>query len=272
MSKIPTLEQAMLAGLGGPITDLAALPDVAEARRSWAEVRARFGFGPSAALLTAPAGNVKLGKSAVPIFGLTLAPADQSGVVNACPWATPACRAACVLVTAGKGSMPNVIAARNARTVFAAEAPAAFVALVAYEIGRAVAKYGAVRVRLNVASDVRWERVAPALLAIPGATFYDYTKAPATARPDVDGYPLTRSASERTSVADIAANVAAGRNVAVVLAIPRNAAIPATWQGLPTIDGDPNEDRYSDPRGVVVALRAKGSAVGDTSGFVKAAY
>jgi hypothetical protein len=37
---------------------------------------------------------------------------------------------------------------------------------------------------------------------------------------------------------------------------------------LPTIDGDRDDMRFLDPKGVVVALYAKGKAKQDQSGFV----
>jgi hypothetical protein len=45
-------------------------------------------------------------------------------------------------------------------------------------------------------------------------------------------------------------------------------ALPATFLGLPVINGDESDIRPYDPRGVVVGLKAKGSAKHDTSGFV----
>ena len=57
-----------------------------------------------------------------------------------------------------------------------------------------------------------------------------------------------------------------GLNIAVVFR--RKADIPAEYLGLPTIDGDRDDMRFLDPKGVVVALYAKGKAKHDTSGFV----
>ena len=38
---------------------------------------------------------------------------------------------------------------------------------------------------------------------------------------------------------------------------------------MQTVDGDKNDLRFLDPKGVVVALYAKGKAVADGSGFVQ---
>jgi hypothetical protein len=55
-----------------------------------------------------------------------------------------------------------------------------------------------------------------------------------------------------------------GGNVAVVF----RRHLPAHWHGVPLIDGDDTDLRFLDPEGVVVDLRAKGSAKYDTTGFV----
>jgi hypothetical protein len=44
--------------------------------------------------------------------------------------------------------------------------------------------------------------------------------------------------------------------------------VPATYMGLPVIDGDETDLRFLDPKGVIVGLKAKGKAKKDTSGFV----
>jgi hypothetical protein len=229
------------------------------------------GYASVPPLLSPPASNVKMAKSATPTYGLSLAPADMSGDWNTCTWSTPLCRNACVLVTAGKGTLPSVRAARVLKTRFLGEHPQAFVTILHDELRRAVLKHGAIVARLNVASDLRWERIAPSLLATPGVGFYDYTKAPVGQRDGIDGYRLTYSVSERpastTNALDALTNLA---NAAVVF--DRANDLPATWHGFPVVDGDLTDDRTQDPRGSVVGLRAKGSArgtVGTLDGFVK---
>ena len=44
--------------------------------------------------------------------------------------------------------------------------------------------------------------------------------------------------------------------------------VPATVYGAPTFNGDASDLRFRDPKGVIVALLAKGNAKYDTSGFV----
>ena len=47
-----------------------------------------------------------------------------------------------------------------------------------------------------------------------------------------------------------------------------NGAFPDTFLGKKVVDGDTNDLRFLDDSGIVVGLKAKGSAKKDTSGFV----
>jgi len=44
--------------------------------------------------------------------------------------------------------------------------------------------------------------------------------------------------------------------------------LPDTWNGFHVVSGDEDDLRYTDERGVVVGLVAKGKAKKDTTGFV----
>lgn len=225
-------------------------------------------------LLSPPASNVKMAKSATPTYGLSLAPADMAGDLNLCTWSTPLCRAACVLVTAGKGTLPSVQAARVLKSRFLAEHPRAFVTILRAELERAVRKHGRIVARLNVASDLRWERIAPFLLDTPGVAFYDYTKAPVGQRDEHPNYRLTYSVSEREHSTRNAVEAMQSLANAAVVFERTPAGLPATWHGFKVIDGDLSDDRTQDPRGTVVGLLAKGAArrtVGTDDGFVKPA-
>jgi hypothetical protein len=52
------------------------------------------------------------------------------------------------------------------------------------------------------------------------------------------------------------------------MAVVFRGELPETFRGLPVIDGDKDDLRFLDPKGVVVGLKAKGSAKHDKSGFV----
>jgi hypothetical protein len=230
------------------------------------------GYRKAPPLLTPPEAQLKLGKSARPAYGLSLSPASASGV-NVCTWSTPNCRAVCVLTTAGNARYDSVREARNVKTLFLAAQPQAFVTIMAAELRRAVAKRGGIDFRPNVASDLRWERIAPALFAIDGVRVYDYTKAPAQHREPGENYRLVFSVSERdASEREALEYLESGHNAAVVFATLRGHELPATWNGFDVIDADTSDSRIDDPDGVVVGLRAKGAAIGKSAGgFVKPA-
>jgi hypothetical protein len=102
----------------------------------------------------------------------------------------------------------------------------------------------------------------------PLSQFYDYTKVIKRAYQDLpDNYHITLSYSEADmKYADevVMAVVNTGVNMAVVF----RDKLPDTFRGLRVIDGDKDDLRFLDPKGVVVGLLAKGRAKKDTSGFV----
>jgi len=258
-------------------------------------------------LTSAPHANPKLEKSLNAGLGvlsapLHLAPADLSGY-NVCPMATKGCKAACLHTAGNPIYMAKKETARIARTRAYFEARPQFMAMLAYEIYRLTLKAEKLgkhaSVRLNATSDIPWEKVAfeiggqrfANLMAMfPGVTFYDYTKR-ANRKNLPSNYSLTFSLAEDNDVDAIKA-LDNGMNVAAVFAVKPNKPLPEKMAivrtrdsryleacGIPkglnytfkVIDGDTHDYRPADPRGVIVGLRAKGDARGDTSGFVRAA-
>jgi hypothetical protein len=134
-------------------------------------------------------------------------------------------------------------------------------------------------VRLNGTSDLPWERFAVegaenVFALFPNVTFYDYTKWPKRLR-KVEGianYSLTYSLSEKPE-ADAHAQeyLAAGYGVAVVFDTGKRETLPSAYLGAQVIDGDLTDLRFTDPKSVIVGLRAKGRAKRDESGFVRRA-
>jgi hypothetical protein len=213
--------------------------------------------------------NLKLGKSAIPSFGLSLAPADGSGTWNVCRWSTAGCRAAC-LATAGNGRYDTVTRARVWRTKLLGMYPAAFIRALADEIRKLVAKHGEINFRLNILSDLRWEVIAPALFEIEGVNYYDYTKAPPGKRGDtIEGYRLVGSVTENDEIEDIERKVDHYGSAAVVFDVLPGHALPEDYFGTVVIDGDESDDRVNDPWFVIVGLRVKGDGHGDETGFVR---
>jgi len=202
---------------------------------------------------------------------LYLAPASVSNVINVCLFASPACRAAC-LYSAGRGAFTSVQKARIAKTKLFVSDKHAFVEKLKLNVSKLVSnclKTKAIpTVRLNGTSDINWERYS-VIQAFNKVQFYDYTKNYFRMNLFLDGklpsnYNLTFSRSEtnETQCLDV---LARGGNVAVVF---RGKVLPTHWQGFPVINGDENDLRFLDPKGVVVGLTAKGKAKSDTSGFV----
>lgn len=246
--------------------------DSREALRNYNDFRATLGHGKVShgkAIMTQPTDNLKLAKTARPVFGLSLAPhrdvehimgAEISAVqgFNLCPWSTPACRASCVSY-AGNGEYPKVQRLRAVKTAFAVVAPGDFLSLLLADIDRAADKAPNGMMRLNTFSDIAWERFLPAEVFTRLAA-YDYSKGGIRrfrAAREV-GYRIVLSVSERTNLSAMDSWLAEGATAAVVFGTKRGEALPETFRGHRVIDGDASDDRLADPTGVVVGLRAKG--------------
>jgi len=201
---------------------------------------------------------------------LYLAPGKLSGLINVCPNASIACDNLC-LYYAGRGAFNSVQKARTAKTIFYVKDREAFLATLKENVTAVIRKAKAKRmvpvIRLNGTSDIGWERYT-VIQAFKKTRFYDYTKSFARMTAFLDGklpsnYSLTFSRSE-TNESQCLEVLKRGGNVAVVF---RN-ELPTHWNGFPVINGDENDLRFLDPKGVVVGLTAKGKAKTDTSGFV----
>ena len=189
-----------------------------------------------------------------------------------CPMARNAgCREAC-LVTAGRGVMSNVKAGRLRKTREFYADPVAFVDTLKRETRnatkRATKKGMSLAIRLNGTSDVPWENYRGSngltlMEQFPDVQFYDYTKLPTRKVPA--NYHLTVSYSE-ANLKYAQKALKSAHNVAVVFRDAKS--IPRVFAGRRVISGDRTDLRFTDPKGVVVALYAKGKAKKDTSGFV----
>lgn len=256
------------------------LPSSAQARRTFKNVRARFGlsYSSSVRLLSGPAQISKMAKTrGEVIVSLALSHADTSGIANTCAFFGE-CREGCV-ATSGNGSYENVTRARKARLRLLVSHPAAFLRLLVDDLDHftARAEGAVVASRLNAYSDIRWERVLPSWFwaRYEGVRFYDYTKHPLVSRPQESlppNYFLTYSRSELTREGEIQRALEVGRNVAVVISTRGGKIrgtgeyrpIPDTLFGAPVVDGDLTDSRHSDPAGSVVALRRKGTLRADS--------
>ena len=155
-------------------------------------------------------------------------------------------------------------------TLLLARHPELFRAILKADLARELAKAASepMVARLNVVSDVAWERECPELFTyFPTVRFMDYTKDISRVldpnRPA--NYHLTFSRSE-VNEAECRRAPAAGFNVTVVF---RKPPYPSTFWGYPVIDGDQNDLRFLDPSPCIIALKAKGAGGRrDASGFV----
>jgi hypothetical protein len=199
-----------------------------------------------------------------------LAPARVSGY-QVCPMASSGCADACLNLS-GMGRFSNVQAARIAKTRWFFEDRKMFMAQLVKEIAAAVkscAKQNLIPVfRLNGTSDIRWENQTVmghnnVMDMFPSVQFYDYTKIPN--RYNVpSNYHLTFSRSESNDQDILWTEYRLMRhNVAVVFD-----TIPATYRGIPVVDGTLDDLRFLDPQNVVVGLKANGKGKQDRSGFV----
>ena len=230
--------------------------------------------------------TVKGEKYGVKTAILYLMPAKQSGVQLCAMASTAGCEKPC-LFKAGRGAMSNVMLSRLRKTLYFNQYRELFMAQLSNEIAReadkAKRKGYKLIVRLNGTSDIRFENIpAPCTFgkaeypnifcAFPDIQFYDYTKL-ANRKNVPANYDLTFSYSGVPAYAPyVAKAVANGERIAVVF---RNRAIVdamlangETFLGLPVVDGDNSDIRHIEPKGVIVALYAKGPARRDQSGFV----
>lgn len=252
-----------------------------------AAARANFRRGKTIRLLSE---NSKLAK--VPgvrgpgwlLRGLAIAPADVGGR-EVCQWRSAGCTAACNGLFSGGNNMPNTRRAMIERKMMFFERRPQFKEQLLSEIASLQARADReglrVAVRLNVSSDIVWERVFPELFReFPRVSFYDYTKAALRHRPELpENYSLSHSVSERSKYADIVAAIAAGRNIVAAFnsgyvwgkylnakgCLPARLRIVDRSGREPTIvidcrNGDRHDLRLpiADGRGNCVALRGKG--------------
>jgi hypothetical protein len=238
-------------------------------------------------ILTSAAANPKTAKGAkLPLVAaiMHLAPADRSGY-NTCPYASPACKYAC-LNTSGHGGI-NLVNDSNAvqetrvlKTRWLFEFGDHFLAQLREEIAaleRKAKKRGlGCAVRINGTSDLGFHRMKLSdsglslMQTFPNVRFYDYTKVLSRIRTKLpENYHLTFSLSESNDAHALSA-LARGFNVAAVLRLGKYDPMPGSWSGYPVIDGTDHDFRFLDPSGgYIVGLRPKGRAITDRSGFVR---
>lgn len=245
------------------------------AELAWATVRAEYGLAPNGqAPVLADKGNTKL-DAEMARDGRTLIASHTlpSGRANGTCVNDRLCAEHCVTAGSWLAGQDNVQQARHARLRLFETNWDAYATLLLRDVealGRRVRRHNqTLAVRLNVGSDVAWERILPdafwEAVARSGGHAYDYTK-----RIDRVGwlvpsvYRTTYSATSATRRSTVERLLDRGDTVTVVLPQPANRhdkSVPEEFAGFPMISGDATDDRYLDPPGVLIGLSAKGRLV-----------
>ena len=206
---------------------------------------------------------------------LSLASGNRSGY-EVCPHRTEGCFKSC-LDMVGMGSYPHVRKSRTRKTQRFFEDRARFMADLYMDIAKfrryTLKKGKGTVVRLNMYSDIPWERISfndcglpfkNIFEAFPDVHFYDYTKNPFRGNLP-ENYRLIFSLSEKNETHARRA-LRNGQNVAVVFEKGR---VPGMFWGVPVIPGDEDDLRFLDPEGVIIGLNSKGGpAFKDNTGFI----
>lgn len=168
------------------------------------------------------------------------------------------CEKTC-LMWAGRGPMPNTVAARLRRTKMFFEYRPWFMGLLVNDIflAQLYAKQHNLTlvVRPNGTSDLPWEKIRTKnsrniFEEYPDVQFMDYTKIPGRKIPD--NYHLTFSLGNDNQLA-AQRWLDRGGNVAAIY----DDEMPDEIMGVPTINGDEHDLRFLDPTPRVVALKRK---------------
>tara|TARA_R110000772_G_scaffold26228_2_gene67804 strand:- start:367 stop:1146 length:780 start_codon:yes stop_codon:yes gene_type:complete len=238
--------------------------------------------------------NPKIIKSMVELkirtLPLNMAPAKMSGY-QVCADASPDCEAFCLHSAGNPVYFAAKTKSRIAKTRLFFENRNLFLALMVKELQREVKKAAkdavTLAMRPNMTSDIPYEKYSctyngqrmPIIdlihLLAPAMPIYDYTKNP---RRDVsrEFYTFTFSLSENNET-DAVKQLERGINVAVVFDTKAGHPLPSNYtlggKVFEVINGDKHDVRYTDIKGVIVGLTAKGKArvVGTDTGFVRAA-
>ena len=199
---------------------------------------------------------------------LNLEPNFKYAGQNTCPFAGR-CAKHC-LSNCGRNRFDSAKAARVRRTKLYYDERVLFYAMLRGDLAalenRARKQGLKPTMRLNCLSDIAWEdddvEGGKNIFELhPGIQFYDYTKVPyRMLKPLPVNYHLTYSVSERTPVGFVDSCLDIGVNVAIVF----NGELPKRIEGescsrtkRKVIDGDVNDLRFLDRKGVIVGLRYK---------------
>jgi hypothetical protein len=206
--------------------------------------------------------TVKGEKVGFKTFILYLSPFTlNSKGVNLCPMASDGCANACLFSSGFGGMYENVKNGRLEKTEFYLSNRIAFLDKLVDEIGKLEKKYKdsefTLAIRLNGTSDISFEKQITSngktiFDTYPNVQFYDYTKNYTRFNKVLpSNYHLTFSRSETNE--DIAMELLSkGINISMVFE-----KVPETYKGYKLIDGDADDLRFTDEKGVIVGLKYK---------------
>jgi len=267
--KPKSLERNLISNIKN--IELDDLPSVKDSKSSYSKIRMNLGLKTSY-------GDILSGKDSISkfkegsgrsILGLSMPPADSSGIAELCAW-KDRCQDDCVGV-GGNNKFGLAYLGKLSRLKLLIENPKEWLTILVDSLDKVSDKYGQknVGVRMNVYSDIRWENILPEWFwdRYSEIIFYDYTKHPINSRPKENfpqNYFLTYSVSGRSTDEEILKQINAGRSIALVVetlgGIDRRTG---NKRPLPIktakniVDGDFNDRRYLDKPGSIVMLRRK---------------
>jgi hypothetical protein len=232
-------------------------PDTGEALHMWRAWRHMYGITSAGTLWTEPTVQPKTGLNERWTLSLNLTAGRDNLCVN-----TSTCEDTCVTHQSFRARTDQVRRSREMRTQFLVQHPPQFGAVLLHEAQRALRKHPDAMARPNCNQDVAWERVFPWLADV--LPMYDYTKRIDRVGWVAPQYRVTYSATSVTRASAVRRIVDRGDTVTMVFPV-RKHEMPATWLGIPVVDGDVTDDRFADPAGVIVGLSPKGKLRGVTT-------
>lgn len=202
--------------------------------------------------------NTKMAKNTMQTYGLSLIPHKLNDAgVNLCPFSTKECRAMC-LNRSGRAGFDSVQQARLNKTNYFIYHNQDFMDQLYKELAMINIRGGKSAVRLNVISDVDWEKefnkYGRSLDFFGNITFYGYTKSPIMVENNkIKNQHFTFSYSGGNWHYCEKFLKEKKANVAVVF---KN-ALPLNYKGFEVISGDKSDERFLDKKGVIVGLKYK---------------
>lgn len=232
-------------------------------------------------LLSKGNSNAKTEKNELKTFILYMAPADTNSFkINLCAKRSKGCTESC-LVSSGRMAFTTNYLARIRKADFYVNPVTrkAFCLQLWKElnnINKAALKGSyKVAIRLNGTTDLDFfgilkNQIGKDLFSLTNLVFYDYTKLIGKVLKYQEQiksgqYYLTFSRSEE-NWSDCLTALNMGVNVAVVFG--KDSLKPDTFEGFPVVDGDKTDIEMLKFSGKILALRAKGKAKKDRTGFV----